>query len=196
MIRAVLIALILSFCGVTTFAQENESRWYVPDHYKLQFAGRIGFLSVGAGYLHGKGKLETDLHAGYVPKSIGGDYIETITVKSTFFPWNNELGSGYSIRPFSVGLYLSYSFGSEFDTILPDVYPDGYYWWATSLRFGGYLGGSISKDLPNSGLFQNITLYYELGTYDLLFLSYIQNLETIRIYDITSLALGIKLPIR
>lgn len=178
------------------WAQESERRWYVPDHYKLQFAGKIGFLSVGAGYLHAKEKLETDIYFGYLPKSIGGDYIETFTLKSTFFPWNKEIGNGYNIRPFSVGFYLSYSFGSEFDTILPNEYPRGYYWWATSLRFGGFIGGSISKELPNSRVFQNITFYYELGTYDLLFLSYIQNLETVRIYDVTSLALGIKLPIR
>lgn len=195
MIRLYIITIAL-LCVTNGFAQEQKRKWYVPDHYKLQFAGKIGFLSVGAGYLHGKGKLETDLYIGYLPKSIGGDYIETVTVKSTFFPWNNELGSGYSIRPFSLGFYLSYSFGSEFDTILPNEYPRGYYWWATSLRFGGYLGGSISKELPKSELFQNITFYYELGTYDLLFLSYIQNLETVRIYDVTSLALGVKLPIR
>ncbi|MTI20716.1 hypothetical protein E1176_06760 [Fulvivirga sp. RKSG066] len=186
-----LTVLVLSITSLQ--AQENDRKWYAPDHYKAQFAGNIGFLSVAAGYLHGMGKLETDLYGGFLPKAIGGDDIFTATLKSTYAPWSREINNTYSYKPFSVGLYLSYSFGSQFDTISPNEYPEGYYWWATSLRVGGFLGGSITKQLPNSNAFESMSLYYELGSYDLVFLSYIQNLKSIRIYDVVNLSIGVKM---
>ncbi|MBL3655242.1 hypothetical protein [Fulvivirga sediminis] len=183
--------LILFILPATTFGQTSERPWYVPDHYKLQFAGNIGFLSAGAGYLHGHDKLETDFMVGYLPKSIGGDDIISITLKSTYSPWKIKTNSDYSIVPFSIGPYLSYSFGSQFDTLLPNEYPDGYYWWATSLRFGAYIGGRVTRDLP--GNINHVALYYELGTYDLEALSYLQNMDYLSVSDIFTLALGVKI---
>jgi len=185
--------LLIAIFSVPAMSQEKDRAWYLPDHYKLQFAGNIGFLSASAGYLHGKGKLETDLYTGFLPEQIGGDHIITMTLKSTYLPWKREIDANYSMKPFAVGLYLSYSFGSQFDTISPNEYPEGYYWWATSLRVGGFIGGSLERKLKEGNRFKSISLYYELGTYDLIFLSYIQNLEHLSITDIVSLSLGLKL---
>lgn len=194
--RIICVALLLIPFYISK-AQEvtYEVNWYVPDHAKLQFAGNIGFLSIGAGYLHGRNKLETDLMVGFLPKSIGGDHIATITAKMTYFPIKKVLSNKLNFYPISVGPYISYSFGSQFDTFLPNEYPEGYYWWATSMRFGAYIGGKFEFNLSatNSKL---LSFYYELGTYDLLVLSYALNREYLNIDDIFSLALGVKLQLR
>lgn len=184
------IYLILLFITTFSFAQENEKHWLAPDHYKLQFAGNIGFLSAGAGYLHGNSHLETDLYVGYLPKKIGGDDIFSLTAKMTYSPWKIELDKTYHITPFSIGPYISYSFGSQFDTLLPNEYPSGYYWWASSLRFGAFIGGRVTKD--TEGKLDHLSFYYELSTYDLKAISYIQNTEYLGLNDIFSLSLGVK----
>ena len=41
----------------------------IPDHYKMQFAGSIGMVSLGTGWTYGKKKQwETDLMFGFLPK--------------------------------------------------------------------------------------------------------------------------------
>ncbi len=190
-IRYYAIALSL-FLSSQTLSQDVEKPWYIPDFYKAQFAGNIGFISVGAGYVHGNEKLETDLLTGFVPKFIGGDRIVTVTLKSTYKPWQRQLNEKYTLVPFTAGLYLSYSFGSQFDTISPNEYPEGYYWWASSLRVGGFIGGMLVLNKNDTSRIKNLTLFYELGSYDLLFLSYIQNTDYLKIWDVTNLALGVK----
>lgn len=172
---------------------QSRAEWYVPDHLKLQFAGNIGFISIGAGYLHGNGHLETDVFLGYLPKSIGGDDILSLTSKLTYSPWSLPLSSRYTVIPFSAGPYLSYSFGSQFDTFLPNEYPEGYYWWASSLRLGAFIGGRLKMALPATRAFSHISLYYELSSYDLLMISLVQNTGYLGISDIFSLSLGLKI---
>lgn len=187
------IFIIAALSIVTSLSgQDKNKAWYIPDHYKMQFAGNIGFVSFGAGYLHGKDKLETDLFTGYLPKFIGGDRVITLTLKSTYAPWEKQLKENLSIKPFTLGLFLSYSFGSQFDTISPNEYPEGYYWWASSLRVGGFIGGMVTLDYNKGDNKKRITFFYELGTYDLLLLSYVQNTEQLKVWDVTSLALGVK----
>lgn len=188
-----LLMMIIGFPAIGQHVENNKRSWLIPDHVKAQFAGNIGFVSVGAGYLHGNDKLETDLYVGFLPKSIGGDHIVSLSTKMTYSPWKLPLSEEYTIIPFSIGPYLSYSFGSQFDTLLPNEYPEGYYWWATSLRFGAFFGGRLQMHLGDEQRVKSLDFYYELGTYDLEFLSYIQNTKTLQISDIFSLALGIKL---
>lgn len=187
-----ILSLIFSLFLQAQNAEEVGRTWYEPDHFKLQFAGNIGFLSVGAGYLHGNDHLESDLYLGYLPKSIGGDHIISLSAKITYAPWTLPLSHNYSVIPFSTGPYLSYSFGSQFDTFLPNEYPNGYYWWASSLRLGAFIGGSIRKSIKSSSRFSGVALYYELGTYDLKFISFFQNPDYLNITDILSMSLGVK----
>ena len=184
-------AFMLLCVSAACYGQQKERHWAVPDHYKTQFAGNIGFISAGAGHLHAKDKMETDLFLGYLPKSVGGDHIFSLSSKTTFFPWTLQRSDNIMIRPLSLGAYLTYSFGSQFDTLLPNEYPDGYYWWATSLRFGMYAGGTVGKRFEGKVL-SAVHAYYELSTYDLKFISYVQNSDALSIPDIFSLALGLK----
>jgi hypothetical protein len=129
---------------------------------------------------------------GFLPQKFGGDALVTTTLKTTYSPWRIPLRNRYYIRPFSIGAYLSYTFGPQFDTKWPSYYPSGYYWWATSFRPGLYIGGKIGRNVVMNNRKRSLELYYELGTYDLLLISYIQNTGYLKLSDITSLSLGFK----
>ena len=171
---------------------DSERKWFMPDHLKLQFAGNIGFLSGGPGYISNNKTLETDLLFGFLPQKFGGDGLFSTTLKTTYSPWSIPLKNSYYIKPFSIGFYLSYTFGKQFDTKLPSHYPVGYYWWATSFRPGAYIGGKLGKDLVVNKRQRSLEMYYELGTYDLLLISYVQNTGYLRPSDIVNLAIGLR----
>ena len=192
-----LIPLLLF--GIPLLAQSTDSiskkrAWYKPDHLKLQYAGNIGFLSGGPGYLSKNKTLETDLLFGFLPEKFGGDALITSTLKTTYSPWRIQLPKKAYLVPFSIGAYLSHTFGPQFDSKWPSYYPSGYYWWATAIRPGAYIGGKIGSNamLKKS----NIELYYEVGSYDLMMISYAQNTGYLRLTDILNLAIGIKIGIQ
>ncbi|PWJ55542.1 hypothetical protein CLV98_11318 [Dyadobacter jejuensis] len=184
--------------SITAQAQLSQStaalrKWYMPDHIKFQFAGNIGFMAGGPGYISRNKTLETDLLFGFVPKMIGGDALISITAKTTYSPWRIGLKNENYVVPFSTGAYLNYTFGPQFDSKWPDYYPKGYYWWATSFRPGAYIGGKIGRNTIKRNKIKNLELYYEIGTYDLLLISYVLNPKFLKPSDILSLSLGLKI---
>jgi len=186
---------MIAFVSYSQEAQTEEKtrKWYMPDHMKLQFAGNVGFLSGGPGYISRNKTLETDLLFGFLPQKYGGDALVSITLKTTYSPWRIPLKNTYYIDPFSMGVWLSYTFGPQFDTSWPSYYPAGYYWWATAMRPGIYFGGKAGKQITVNKKKRGLEAYYELGTYDLKMITYVQNIGTVKLSDIFSLALGVKL---
>jgi hypothetical protein len=187
-----IIGLSLNASGQSEHAFQHSRKWYLPDHLKLQFAGGIGFLSGGPGYLSRNKTLETDVLFGFLPQKFGGDALISITGKTTYSPWRIPVKNNNYIVPFSLGFYLSYTFGPQFDTKWPTYYPKGYYWWATAFRPGAYVGGKVGKDFETVGRKRGFEFYYELGTYDLLLVSYVQNRGYLHLTDIVNLSLGVK----
>ena len=64
-------AMIIFFLLVkpeTISAQKKSSNISPPDHLMIQYAGGIGFMSIGAGYSNKNQKLEADFYYGYLPK--------------------------------------------------------------------------------------------------------------------------------
>lgn len=190
--------ILLLLTGTATIAQQqpdslNTRKWYVPDHIKMQFAGNIGFISGGPGYISRNKSLETDLLVGFLPEKFGGDALVSISAKTTYSPWKiNAKNSSYLV-PFSMGAYLSYTFGPQFDSRWPSYYPSGYYWWATAIRSGAYVGGKVGRQITVNKRKSSVELYYELGSYDLLMISYVQNRKFLSLPDITNLSFGVKL---
>jgi hypothetical protein len=187
------ILLHFSVFAQETYEQDIKRKWYLPDYIKAQFAGNIGFISGGPGYISRNKTLETDLMFGFLPQKFGGDALVSTTLKTTYSPWRIPLKNTYYIKPFSIGFYLSYTFGTQFDTKLPSHYPVGYYWWATSFRPGAYIGGKIGKEVTLGKRRKSLEAYYELGTYDLLLISYVQNTGYLKPSDIVNLAIGLRL---
>jgi hypothetical protein len=192
------LLILLLITGSATFAQHQPDssitrKWYVPDHIKMQFAGNIGFISGGPGYISRNKSLETDLLAGFMPEKFGGDALVSISLKTTYSPWRVHLKNNSYIVPFSMGAYLSYTLGQQFESKWPSYYPSGYYWWATAIRSGAYVGGKFGKPITVNKRKSGVELYYELGSYDLLMVSYVQNRKFLSLPDISSLSFGVKL---
>lgn len=167
----------------------------LPDHYKMQFAGSIGFLSLGVGYSFFHEKLELDLLIGHLPKSIGGVGITSITLKQNYRPfiihWKR-----LKIRPISLGIYESYSLGDQFflTSRLSDKYTSGYYWWSSAIRLGVYTNQEVEWSLPDKHRINTVSLYSEIGTNDLSLYSYFpnNNRKYLKFTDILKVAVGIK----
>jgi hypothetical protein len=181
----------LFFC-FSVEAQDSARNKVLPDHLKLQFAGEIGFLSIGAGYQTKNKKWEADLYYGYVPKSIGGVTIHSLTAKLTSLPFKPFQRNQTSFNPLSAGVLINYTFGKQYFGFTPENYPFEYYGFPTSVHAGAFIGGQVNKNIKGNRTFRSIGLYYEIVTYDVLLVSYLGNKKSLSIPDILSLGLGIR----
>ncbi len=189
------LILILLTAVIPGKAQDSvkTKAWYVPDYAKVQFAGAIGLFSGGVGYVHAGRKMETELMLGFLPKSVGGDHLTSLTGKWNVLPWRVPLKeNSLTLIPLHTGAYLSYTFGSQFNTILPERYPRGYYWWASSLRIGIFAGSRLRWYPAGRNGIGPVDFYYEIGTYDLKFISWFQNVSSLSIIDVLNISAGIK----
>lgn len=176
-----------------TLALTKHERWYIPDFGTLQYAGSIGFVSAGAGYdiFHRKAKAE--LLFGYVPqKFAGGANIQTATLKFTGHVVKTTIDPNTTLHPLNVGTFVSYTFGKEFSSDLPGWYPSGYYWWSEAIRVNLFIGGDVSYTPPRLKSIRRFDLYYELGTNELKFVSYVQNTGYLSIWKILHAGIGIR----
>lgn len=159
-------------------------------HSKAQFAGSIGFISVGAGR-SGK-KLEADLWYGYVPQSLGGVTIHTITAKVTWSPVRVTQIKNLAIRPLSLGSFVSYTPGRQYFLFDPEEYPFGYYGYPTAIHVGLFAGGQVAVTPKKNKYWDRWALYYELGTTDVRLASYFTNARSLPLSQVFTLGLGVK----
>ena len=67
----------------------------IPTQVIMQYAGNMGFMSVGVGWDYGKhDQWETHLLFGYLPKADSDRGKLTMTLKQTFLPWSFSFGKG------------------------------------------------------------------------------------------------------
>ena len=94
------------------------------------------------------------------------------------FPFKPIKAGSYSIDILTVGLYFNYTPGKQFffSATSREEYPKNYYDYSSALRLGVFAGGRIHRKF-DSGSFDKIGLYYELGTYDLAVHNYIFNVS-------------------
>jgi hypothetical protein len=168
---------------------EHTRHWILPDQAKLQLAGNVGFLSPGVGWSWLGSRVEGDLFFGWVPASIGGDSIVSLTGKLTLAPWRLRPGSGWSVRPLTAALQLTYTFGHEYFLRLPDHYPHGYYSAATAIRTAVAVGASVGR--PQWGL-DELGVYAELVALDAMLGFWIANPRALGPADVLSLAVGVR----
>ncbi len=135
-----------------------KSPW-TPDQVNIQFAGNIGFVSVGTGYKFFKEVWQTDFLVGYVPKSIADDEIYTMAWKNTFrlysFPIKNKKIS------FHTAFSLNMETGNHSKLRPDDHFPDGYY-ASNSYTAGLYLGSRIEIPLEKSRKLKSVSFGIEL----------------------------------
>lgn len=162
-----------------------------PDFVTIQYAGSIGYKSLGVGY-ELKDRARVSAHYGFVPASRGG-ILHIVTGKYLFTPITIEQSSKLNIQPLNVGAMITYHFGENFYTLWPsDRYPKGYYWWPSSLRLHLLLESAVTYHL-NDSFFKSVSGYIEFNTNDLYVVSYALNVKSINFFDIVKSGVGVRL---
>ena len=190
--------MLLFFLLVTTgkiSAQKKGFKISPPDHIKVQYAGGLGFISIGAGYNTKNQKLEGDLYYGYLPKSIGGVSIHSLSGKVTWIPIHSVSIKKYQVEPLMTGLIVNYSFGKQYFSFDPPNYPYRYYSFPTAIHSALFLGSRIGYNFPAQSYVKRISLYYEILSFDREIISFVSNTKSLKITDIVTLALGVKINI-
>ena len=177
-------------------AQKKGFKIKPPDHIKVQYAGGMGFISIGAGYSTKNQKLEGDLSYGYLPKSVGGVRIHSISGKFTWIPVNSVSIEKYQVEPLMTGLIVNYSFGKQYFSFDPPYYPYRYYSFPTAIHSALFLGSRIGHDFPTHSFVQRLSFYYEILSFDREIISLVSNPKSLNVTDIVTLSLGVKMNIK
>ena len=194
----VLLMMAYSLTAAETYSPGVEKYhrvWnhLIPRYTKLQYAGSMGFMSVGTGWQYGSNhQWETDLLLGIVPRYSSKRAKATLTLKQNFMPWNVELNDRWSLEPLASGLYVTTLLDNEFWTKEPEKYPSGYYGFSTKLRANIFVGQRLSFSCDKNNPNKKVTLFYELSTSDMYFISAATN-KYINPRDVLSLSFGVKI---
>jgi len=179
-----LLYLLLALMPVFAFAQSKQLIRLLPDHLNAQFAGGIGFVSVGAGYETRNHRWHGDFYYGYVPESVGGIEIHSVTAKLTWAAASSQLRKDVRVDWVTAGVLANYVFGKQYFLFDPDRYPYSYYGFPTAAHIGMSVGSAVYHG--------RFGLYYELGTTDRFVVSYIRNTHSLSFFDIMHLGIGMK----
>lgn len=207
-----IISLLILLTPATTFGRGSVERakgdlrtnmqydgWarLIPTHLKMQYAGGMGLLSVGAGWDYGqKGQWETDAMVGFLPKRYAdGEVRLTFTLKQNYIPWSIRTTRWLDIEPLTCGAYMNIISGSEFWDKEPSHYPGGhkgYYKFTSRTRFHLYVGQRLTLLSPHTSMLRSVTLYYEFSINDLMIVSGINN-RTLEFSDVVHFSVGAKM---
>jgi hypothetical protein len=188
------LSILLLLIGTTL--NSKAQRFLIPKDAIIQYAGSIGYLSVGAGYeLFGNKRGNIDLNYGYVPESKGGA-LHIVTAKFAYRPFVIEIGDWAKVYPFNPGIFIRYTFnrnlGFNFDTV---QYPKGYYYFSEAARphlsFSNEFQLIKGKVLERTGL-KALSIYSEFNTNDYYLVNYFQNSTALSPADIFKLGIGIR----
>lgn len=182
---AIFCFLILSVCAPAQ--SEKHRAGIIPHHAKIQYAGSIGFISVGAGYEFAKKKLQGDFFYGYVPEKIGGIKIQSITTKLTWIPVSRLLND-IKLDMLTAGILVNYTFGRQYHLFSRTRYSFVYYGFPTAAHLALFAGGGITKN--------KLGLYYEVGTTDRDLISFVNNPKAINFYEIINIGIGARISLR
>lgn len=189
-IIVVVLALWVPFRTALSQAVKTD-HWFVPDHGYVQYAGSIGLASVGIGYdVFRKHRLS--VHYGHVPPGQGGG-LNIMASKLVFNLYSIRLSDAVTLNPLDAGVMLSYHFGEQFHSRWPKYrYPEGYYWWRTSLRAHLLTQTSVTFELKDKQ-FHSLTAYVELNTNELYLITYLKNLHALTPFDVFKVGVGVRI---
>lgn len=185
--------------SVTVAVKDYRSGWgkLIPEYGKIQYAGSMGFMSIGGGYDYGVNKQwETDIFLGFLPHYSTDKNKITLTVKQNYIPWKIDLSSRWMIEPLTTGMYINTVFDDDFWISEPDKYPNSYYAFSTRIRINAFLGQRITYKLkPEAQKFlKSFTLFYEVSTNDVYVLSAFNN-AYLKPKDYLVLSAGVKVQV-
>lgn len=188
--------LLFLFAG-TIKVSAQDLKFLIPDAAIVQYAGSIGYFSVGAGYEVFKNKRGViDFNYGYVPASKGGE-LHIVTAKFAYKPFEIQLNGWGKFYPFNPGVFFSYTFHEDLPFwFSSNQYAPGYYYWSPALRphlsFTNEIELSMAKIWKDSKI-KKIGIYTEFNTNDYYLINYLQNTPTLSLSDVFKLGIGIRL---
>lgn len=196
-ISHVILFMCFSLLPIVNFAQAEPERvkvrGIVPDYLNVQFAGNIGFLSVGGGYnLNPSRTLFFDAAYGYSPHYETGRAIHNLIARFAWQPVLKKYASGNLLNA-RTAFMVSRQIADRDRTFtrLPKNYPDGYY-APNAFRVHLDLGGSYYYKLKHPHIFRAIELYAVTTTNEM-YVTYAIKSSEVSLGDIFSLALGLNL---
>jgi hypothetical protein len=119
--------------------------------------------------------------------------LDIITLKATYSPFNIHLAPNITWKPLNPTAFISYTTNKYFYTRWPSRYFDDYYWWSSAFRINAGLQSSLTLKLPARYNSESFILYAELSTNDLYLQSYLSNRAYLSLWDISVLAVGLKI---
>lgn len=170
-------------------------RVFIPDHLRIQYAGAIGFMSIGTGYNFGR-NYEATLMFGVQNRTFGNskEGIFTLALKNSF-----NLHKAIKIyKHFSfistAGASINWGYTNNTFNHLPRHYPDSYY-FQNKIHLAPFIGTKIRYDFnknKENTVTKYIEFYAELGTIDAYLLECIRT-KYVGIDDILNIAFGISI---
>lgn len=198
-----------------------QQRWMslIPSLGRIQYAGNIGWISIGFGWDYGRNEQwETLIQLGYLPKFKSDANDLTFTLRENYIPWSIGLGrrswaqphnatgtlshaplnwnrrAVASFEPLVFTMALNTIFDDEFWIHEPNKYNGGdYYRFSSKIRIHLGIGSRLSFNIPKEKRrrFDRVSLYYDLSTYDLAIITAVPN-EKITLGDILCLGIGVQ----
>ncbi len=165
---------------------KGETPWYHLQHLKIQYAGSIGFCSVGAGTRIGK-SYEPSILYGLLSPTFGGSTVtvHTVSLKNSFYlteaPWFNF---------FYPKAGVSINWGNTGNTFrkLPPHYPERYY-FQNMVHVAPFWGGEWRIPFVNQPPYA-LGVYFEFSVQDAYLLEALRT-DYVKMRDIWSLGLGL-----
>jgi hypothetical protein len=163
--------------------------WFKPDYFKVQYAGLIGFMSVGAGYNFSP-RYDATLFYGLLSSDLGGSCVtvHTVSLKNSWDLF--KPGFLGNITP-KAGVSINWGNTNNTFRRLPPHYPEKYY-FQNKVHLAPFWGAEWKISLPAGWTFKSIGIYGEMSTLDAYILELFRT-KYVTIDKIWNLSLGITL---
>ena len=155
-------------------------------YVKTQYAGNMGFISVGIGSYFFNNKISADVNYGLLSRYINGVRVHSFSIKPAYN--FKEFHYGLFTTRCYAGLNVVYSIGRNIYPRAPDHYPRNYY-PENAFHFNPFIGLNQGMSI-NSRKIRKLSLYAEFGTVDYEVWYALKNKE-IAVYDILNLCFGV-----
>ena len=160
-----------------------------PIYIKMQYAGNMGLVSVGAGKTVFNKRTTVDLNYGYLPESINGVEVHTFALRPAVhfkgFTATN-VNTGYYL-----GAALTYSRTNNTYLQYPSYYPRDYY-MPNAVHINPMLGILMKKSLSHDIPQKQLAFFAEIGTVDVKLIDALAN-RAINAAMVWSLSFGMAL---
>jgi len=177
----------------TAVGQTSFVKAIVPDQVNLQYAGSIGYMSIGAGYNLFNEKAALSFHYGYVPEVKGGE-LHITAVKFEYKPIAIRIKDKLVFHPVNPVIFASYTMGKNFGLSFDrNQYAKGYYFWSPALREHIGITSELKILGDRSSKIKAISIYTEANTNDLYLISWYANRTSTPFYEIFHLGFGMRM---